>query len=524
MRNLRSTAFFSRLANVRNWLARHPEPIIYWLLAIAHLAPVWYFTYLPTQDGPSHVNNAQIIKDFADPTTHYDDFFELRYEPLPNLTSHLLLVALLYVFPPLIAEKVLVSIYVLGFAWSYRFFLSAFGPRCLPLSWIGLALVYNRCLWMGFYNQCLGLILLWGILGLALRWRGRLGLLQTFVLASLFTVAYFTHLVAFILAVVGALGTTLLTQPRRILAPILVLVAVLPAACLTINYLHETGFFQADSARRIVHDPLARLRGEDVRTTFVQDLTAIDDELFAHHVGTEVPGTLVLAFHLILLALFTAVEFRAESAETADATGRLFPAVFGFLLIVMYFLTANDLSEHGGFLKTRLAPLFVLVWLACLRESTHIEVRLFLRGLTIVLLALNLLLVIAGFAEGNRQIAEYMAGLDAVGTEQRIFVIQPDPRPRPIANPLTHAADYYCLGTGNVNLDNYEAETLHFPVKYRSGVRRGRTYWNAYPHKDAVDVIVSWQPDDRAAPRMPAGWEIDFQQGPLRIYRRSAKN
>ncbi|HEX4589834.1 MAG TPA: hypothetical protein VH120_07890 [Gemmataceae bacterium] len=106
------------------------EPIAFWLIAVLHLVPVWAFRYLPTQDGPSHLNNAQILKDYGNPATGYQQIFELRNEPLPNLTSHVLLAGFMFVVPPLAAEKLLVSLYVLGFAGSFRYFLGAFGERC----------------------------------------------------------------------------------------------------------------------------------------------------------------------------------------------------------------------------------------------------------------------------------------------------------------------------------------------------------------------------------------------------------
>lgn len=478
------------------------------------------FTYLPTQDGPSHVNNAQILKGWNDPTSPYSEFFEVRSEPLPNLTSHLFLAGLLFVVPPLIAEKMLVSIYVLGFAASYRFFLGAFGERAIPLSWVGLLMLYQRCFWLGFYNYCLGLIVFWFVLGYCLRRRGRLGVVDVVVLSVLFLAGYFTHLAIFILTAVGALGTTVLASPRRWLAPVIVIIAALPGIFLTIDYFQLTGFFGADSARRIVRDPLDRLRGEQARTTLLQDFQAIDEELFVHHVGRELPGTLVLCFLLLLLAAFKLLEIRKPPSDSTAGAGWLFPTVFAMALFVAYFLTANDLSEHGGFIKARLAPLIFLVAIACLRESSYWEVRLFLRTLTIVLLALNLLMVTLTMADGNRQLEQYTAGMDTVGGGKRIFVIQPDPRPIKLVNPLLHAANYYCLANSNINLDNYEAETLHFPVKFRSGVRRGRMFWNSYPNKDAVDVILIWQPADHTAPRAPEHWQQIFHQGPLRILKR----
>jgi hypothetical protein len=506
---LAPSALYSRLADLWERLRRHGEPTVFAILTFAHLIPVWAFAYLPTQDGPAHLNNAQIIKDYANPTAGYSDIFELRMTPLPNLTSHLLLAALLFAAPPLIAEKVLVSLYVVGFAYSFRYYLGAFGPRCVPLSWVGLLLVYQRCFWMGFYNYCLGMVLLWVVVGYCLRWRGVVGPRQVLTLLLLFTAAYFTHLAAFLIALVAALGAVILAPPRRLLAGAGVVIAAAPGACLTVYYLESTGFFRAYPPS--AHFGLASLG---------RDLAAFDEELFAHHVGSVVAGTLVLVFLLVLLAVFTIAERRHDG--DADGAGPLFPIVLGLFLLAAYFLVPGDLAEHGGFLKTRLAPVVFLTCIACFRESAHFEVRLFFRALTIVLVGLNLTLVTLTVAAGNQELQQFNVGIQSVGTGQRLFVLQTDPRPTPLVNPLLHAADYYCLGTRNVNLDNYQAEMLHFPVNYRAGIRRGRNHWNSYPDQDLVDVILCWHPIGTSGRRPPPGWEEKFHDGSLRIWRRAA--
>jgi hypothetical protein len=511
----------SRLSRVRHWLSRHPEAVAFWALALAHLIPVWAFHYLPTQDGPSHLANATIIKDHGTPGAAYGEFFEVRADPLPNWTSHLLLAALLYLAPPLVAEKLLVSLYVLGFAGAYRYFLGAFGDRCRPLSWAGLPFIYTRYFWMGFYNYCLCLVLLWVILGYCVRRRGTLHPIQVVVLTLLFTVEYFTHLAGFVLAVAGALGVAVLVPPRRVLAPALVVAAALPAACLAMDYFERTGFGHAPSAMRLVYQPLARLRGENIRPTLAEELVAVDDEVFAYHAGQGIPWSLVAVAYLGLLGALMAAERRWGVPAEGGGPGWLFPAVFGLLLLGIYLLVPDHLGlEHGGFLKTRLAPLPFLVWLACFREPALREARLLVRAVTVLLVAGNLLLVTAAVAAGNEEVRQYTAGVEAVGRDHRLFVAQAD-RPRsPLVDPLLHAADYYCLGTGNVNLDNYEASTPHFPVKYRRGVPRGGGSWMAHPGKDAVDVVLCWQPPVGTGSAAPAGWDEIFSQGPLHIYRR----
>src|SRR5207249_3856255 len=121
--------------------------------------------YLPTQDGPAHLANALILKDYGSEGTRYHEFYEVHWEPLPNWTGHLMLLGFLHFLPPLAAEKVLVSLYVIGFAWSFRYFLGAMGSACPPLALAGLLFVFQRCFWLGFYNFCLSLIVYWLILG-----------------------------------------------------------------------------------------------------------------------------------------------------------------------------------------------------------------------------------------------------------------------------------------------------------------------------------------------------------------------
>jgi hypothetical protein len=508
-------------SGLRRLFAGHPEAAAFWIAALVYVVPVWAFPYLPTQDGPAHLYNAQILKDIGDAATGYDEFFELRAEPLPNLTSHLLLAALLFVVPPLVAEKLLVSVYVLGFAGSFRWFLGAFGPRCRPLAWAGLLLVYNRCLWMGFYNYCLSLILLWLILGYCLRRRGRIHVPQMFLLTLLFAGAFFTHLVGFLLAAVGALGAAVVAPPRRVLDTVLIGVAVLPSACLTMSYFEQTGFFRAPPARRLYQEPLARLRGQSSERSIWRELRAIDNELGDNHLGHAIPGSLILVVYLGLLAAVTVYDCYNGRTEERDGPGRLFPAVFGLLLLAGYLLVPSHLDfSHGGFLKTRLAPLPLLVWLACLREPAQPRTRFLARMAVFLLLAANLVLVTWTIRDGNRELQQYTAGMEAAGRGHRLFVMQADPSPAPLVNPLLHAADYYCLGTGNVNLDNYEASTLHFPVKYRAGVNRGRGTLAAYSRKDAVDLVLCWQ--IALGGGALEGWDEVFRQERLRLYRRPA--
>jgi hypothetical protein len=515
----------SRRWRFRHWIWRQNEAVTFWALALLYLIPVWAFHYLPTQDGPSHLANAQLLKDYGHSAAGFEAFFELRAEPMPNWTSHLLLAGMLYLVPPLVAEKLLVSLYVLGFAGAFRYFLGAFGERCRPLSLVGLLFVYNRCFWLGFWNYCLSLILFWVILGYCLRRRGTLHLPQAALLMLLFTADYFTHLAGFLLAFAGALGAAVLVRPRRVLGPVLICVAALPPACLVLDYFERTGFFEARAARHLFDHPPTLLHGDRRGTGLVAELTAVDQELFKYHAGSSVPFSLLVAFPFILLAVCVLRESGRRTPEESAGPGRVFPFLLGLLLLGVYLLLPDHLGfdqgvlRHGGFLKARLALLPPLLWLACLPEPARPVVRWLFRSVTVLLLGVNLVLVGGAVRLGNLELERYAAGIEAVGRGQRLVARQADPRPTPLVNPLLHAADYYCQGTANVNLDNYEARTPHFPVKYRRGGTQGRN-WALSANQDAADVMICWAMSPGGGGRDPAGWEEVFRQGPLRIYRR----
>ena len=95
MATLHTASESSRGSRLLAGITRHPEATLFWVLALAHLAPVWYFRYVPTQDGPAHLNNAQIIRDIGDPATGYADLFELwqRGDGVPIAWTHEAVVA-----------------------------------------------------------------------------------------------------------------------------------------------------------------------------------------------------------------------------------------------------------------------------------------------------------------------------------------------------------------------------------------------------------------------------------------------
>ena len=139
-----------------------------------YLVPVWAFQYIPTQDGPSHLNNAQILSQFTNPAYNFQKIYDLRLEPFPNWLSHAGLAALMRIFPPLTAEKILLSLYVIGFPLAFIYFIGAVDPAKKPLGLLSFAFIYNYLFMMGFDNFVFSIPLAFWALGYFWKRRFRL--------------------------------------------------------------------------------------------------------------------------------------------------------------------------------------------------------------------------------------------------------------------------------------------------------------------------------------------------------------
>jgi MFS family permease len=501
-------------------IARHPafglkgEAALFALLVLLHVTPVWAFPYLPTQDGPSHVSNALILKDYYREGTRYREFFTIRQEPLPNLTSHLLLASLLHVLPPLIAEKALVSLYIIGFAWSFRYFVASLGADRIGLAPVALLFLFPRCFWMGFYNYGLGLVLFWITVGYCLRHRKQFGPKSLTTLAVLFTAGYFTHLVSFVLTVVSATWIVAIGSLYRVRNLAILVLATLPADGLTLNFLIGTGFIGSPASinvgKEIVHEEasVGLLEWADV------ELASFNRQLFETYEGLVPFGLLVLLF--VEAMILASVAMAIASPEQRNSSMRRWPTVLlGLVLATLFVVVPDGFGRHGGYMKARLAVLVPLLCLACLSLPSVRFVRRALFTVMYLLIIVNLALVGRHVANANQELAEFTAGINSVGRNHTLVAI--GTRTDRLADHLWHAADYYCLETGNINLDNYEAASQNFPVQFRAGMERVLPVDWAFALAARVDLILAWDEPFAVLTVNAKDYYVVFQRGRLRI-------
>lgn len=477
----------------------------------AYLLPIWCFRYVPTQDGAAHVANAVLLRDYGQPGTRHHEFFELNDDPLPNWSSHLLLAAFATVVPPLVAEKLLLSLAIIGFALASRYFLAAWPGACPALVPFCLLFVYNRCLLMGFYNYCLSLPLVFLILGAVARMGAEVSLRTAVGLAALFLVTYFTHLAGYLQAAIGAflLAATLPSRGIRFLT---VTAAILPSAGFAADYLLATG-----PPLAAITDALGRNFAASAETS--RATLPLGRDLFIPYHGWSFPvGRCAFGLFLVL-SLTGLLQRRATKQDLRPWCSLL---ALASVMTVIYFAGPGTFGRHGGYLKARFAIVLPIVWLPLLRLPQMIWLRGTLLGAMCLVLGLQLVATMSHFSVANRALDEYMAGLDAAGKGRVLYVMQSRYQEPYEVSYLVHASHYYCLESNTTSLDNYEANTPYFPVRYRPGIPRGRGErrdFSFYGRRREVDQILAWEPPAAGPP--PVGFRETFRSGSLAIFDRA---
>lgn len=136
------------------WLKRHPVACLMVVLFCVVLVPLWACPYFPSQDGPIHLYSAWIYNQLDQPDAVYlKTFFHLNTDLPSNWFCQFALAQLMRWWPPLVAEKVFISGYLLLFLISFHYYLNAFKPTHWLWSICGFLLCYNYLLMMGFYNH-----------------------------------------------------------------------------------------------------------------------------------------------------------------------------------------------------------------------------------------------------------------------------------------------------------------------------------------------------------------------------------
>lgn len=173
---------------------RHLFKIFIIIFSILFLIPIWSVKYVPLQDWPVFIGFSYIISHFS----NFSSIFAVKPVPPPYLTGFLLLAGLMHIFPPLIAGKVLLSIYIISFFASFYYYLKILNPKGLFLYFFAPLLVFNNFFAKGNINFILSIPLFLFIVPFFFKRLNNYRRYDLLIVFFLSLVLYFTHLFTYL--------------------------------------------------------------------------------------------------------------------------------------------------------------------------------------------------------------------------------------------------------------------------------------------------------------------------------------
>ena len=474
----------SRLSSIDPWI------LAFSLVILVYVLPIWVFKYFPSQDGPCHIYNSFILRHYNDPEYRFNEFYEIRKSPVPNWASHASMMLLMYVVPPLIAEKVLLTCYVVLMSVSMLYLLSAVGGGRTPLVFIGVPFIYNYLLLMGFYNFMLSVALLMLVIGYWWKHFETFRVKNMLVLGLLLVALYFCHLVSLALALFSIAVIAILSLIPRFSKwkqALLSLLCMLPAIGLTLYY---------TTTRGTEHSPgpwkLGRLWEYFIRN---ESLAYYSESQIL--IGKFVTGVLVIFFFYTLVRdHFLTKEWRFGL--------RLHRKDFFLLLFVAFFviyLKAPDVISGGSFIKRRLGFLPFLIIIPWLSWDMPKLARGVSAGVLILLATVHLTYASYYHKILSDDMKVYTSGYDAVERNKVVLPLAFDRSGKAWRiGMFLHSLGYYGCITGCIELDNYEATTSYFPTFFKPDLHRPElTTIEQKPgevdiakYAGDIDYIITW--------------------------------
>ena len=486
-------------------------------LALVLLIPIWAVDYLPTVDGPSHVYNAWILRQYAN-TEEYPLFhqhYEIDWRPIPNWFGHAALALLMFPFAPRTAEKVLLTLLVLLYVAAARFFAGSVDPERRWAGLLALPLLYNQLLLLGFYNFTFSLPFC--LLAVGTWWRSRdsPGWRLAVKLNLLLLLCWFSHIVSFCLALasIGALWLITLRGrewKRHLLHPLM----LAPQALLPLWFVQQQGGV-----------PIPTTWSAELHRNYFMRLEVLflfgSEQLWIGMILAVLFGT------LLLLTL-------AGKPRMGEEDGFV---LLSLLAILLYVLSPEGMSG-GTLLKNRLSLypyLLLLPWLAPWFGKVDRAVRPAVMALVALLTVWQVVKIVEAYRLLQPDVRAFLAAAEPIPPDSRVLpLLFSRETTHPRFGALGHLIDYPAAEKGWIEWDNYEAACGLFPVRFRPGLGKIDTFTlEAHPehvrlseYRGKVDYVLTWKmpPGSTMARRLRWHYRPMAETGPGRVYRRKGRD
>ena len=464
-------------------------------MLVIHVAPVWIFRYFPTQDGPAHVYNSKVLKDYHDPSNReIREAYRLNLRLFPNWTSHASMMALMYIVPPTIAEKIFLTVTIALLPLSLCYLLGAIDRRYVLFSLVGFIFSHHNLLHMGFYNFSLSVSLALFTLGYWWKHRRDIQVRQIVVLNVLLVLTYVTHFGSYALLLAA-----------------MAVIALFDFVSGTIKNLWglKPGGFSVSSVWRGILPqlkPLGIYAGYMLvahtlgLVYFLRTLQPFDESvpvmewsaryfwnmlILVSYTDWHVYVTRPILGVLLVAALATIVHRIWKRQWFSERDVFLLLAV----MFTVLFFTSPSNQSGGSWVNERIY-IFIFLFLAAWFTAFHRSLRYIFGAALVVLSLIQIGRYYYEYGALQSEISEQVAATKLIKPHSTFVLGDGSGLSEPLGDvkyvdPFHHSPCYYALAAKDVvYLGNYEARIPYFPVN-----------WKSHPSKEDkenADYVLIW--------------------------------
>ena len=146
------------------------EPWVFALLVLISMLQLWIFKYVPSLDGPQHLYNSNVLVQLIKGNGLFIEFFRVNEVIVGYWTGHFALTFFNLFLPAWLAEKMLLSVYVIGVVISFRYLVRGIYPeRQNLLVYLIFPFVFHNYLVLGYYSFSIAVIFFFWAFGYWIR-------------------------------------------------------------------------------------------------------------------------------------------------------------------------------------------------------------------------------------------------------------------------------------------------------------------------------------------------------------------
>jgi len=504
--------------------------ILYIILLSAYVGVVWLLPYFPTQDGPSHIYNLVILKDLLNGGREWGNYFTYSLHAVPNLGFNLLAYPMLHFFPPLIVEKLFISIYIVLMGVSVPLFLCTFNKTSLPFIYFVFPVIFNYNLLMGFYSYVVTIPLF--LIAFSFSWkirdRSTTCKFVFFNIAGL-TIFYF-HLIPFVFLLLSLIGITIVQSKgyrRIIIDQLKLLIIISPSLLIMFLYLAKGTISSLPDFSHLFSLSRYIFLWKDL--FFFSTVTFSPWQMLPGFTFTF----LFLSF--LIISVYLSIKDRYKSGIRIghiSSSEKVLVCLSSFLILIYLFIPFR--LGGGNFFNQRFPWVILLITLPLLRFHEKILSKRFVVITSVIIAILFSAFNATLLWQQSAKVEKFLSGLNAE-IPKGAFVMTynkswDDEWSR--VDVLKHAASYYGIFKGCVDIGNYETERYYFPIKFKDtifpipspgkiGYEVGTINWQDYP---SIQYLLGWKIDKTDTKKLSKFFHIIREEDPFSIWQRNSVN